>query len=497
MTTRFAVVLSLVAAFGSAAPSFAAQSALAESRRILLAFDAAWNSRDVDSMMANVSAKFGCNFYGGIGAEQLKRSFAKMLEALPNSRCVTRVERIVEQPGGIQAYVRREFFVEPASPAAADASSSGTRPSDAIETQCQIIYLQRVDGALQIVALEDYDPNALDGIAKDRFIDPRTGLSLRLPEGMFVVAAPRFSSLNRLVLRSDDLHGEILVSLDLFPESFELEPAFDHDLRDWEKRTNDGSADRRGPATIAGYPGYRASGSYRGGACSLRPEEPGEAQPRSFTRIYVQPDPAVLLAILFDADRRVAERLVPKLDALVASIELAAAPKRSYGDALRERLGFGPIPGGVFRCADSGFVITCPPDFTAERVPTAGCFRLLLRRASDSLKISLEASLMLDPDCDPGEIAEDDDEAFLDAVRTSAGPEVRVGHSRVQLGTLDWLRADRAVGSRSDPAGARSEFTFYSVCRPYMLTAEVRGGRDEASTRSALENVLRGIRRIE
>lgn len=490
MTNRLAILAVVATACALGAGASRAQPASDDARRIVLAFDDAWRARDVEAMMANVSSEFGCNFYGGISADQLRRSFVKLLAAMPDSRCESQLLRLAEAGRTVQVYVRRDFFCNRSHPAGAAVAA------DALETQCQVVYLQREDAEWEIVALEEFDPDALGRVVDGRFVDPDSGLSLALPADMFVVTAPRFGSLCRLVLRGEDLHGEILVSLDLFPEPFSLEPAFDHDLRDWQSRLHDGDIARRRPFSIGKHPAFRADGTYRGGACSLRPQEPGESLPRTFARVYAQPDPAVLLAFLFDAESRISDRLAPKLDALLRSVELAAAPGKTYGDALRSRLGFGPIAAGVYRCEATGFAITAPAGFTVERVPSAGCFRLLLRRAGDSFAVSIEANRMIDPDCDPGKIAEDDDEAFLDAVRESAGPEARVGHARVALGEFSWLRADRAAGSQRDPGAVRSEISYYAVSGPYMITAEIVGGRDEPASRSTLENVLRGVRRI-
>lgn len=496
LLTRTTVAVSLLCGFvGECA--FAAQPVSDAARDLLLEFDRAWEKRDVAAMMRNVSPTFGCSFYGGLGAAQLEKSYTLLLEELPATRCATQVVRITEKKSMIQAYVRREFF-----PLDSEVENATAAP---LETQCLVVYMQRLavaksaattDGAaaLRIVSLEEYDPSTLSRIQGDRYVDPETGLSLDLPDGLFVVAAPHFQGLLQLVLRTEDLHGELLVSLELFADPFELEPAFDQDLRDFQKHITDADVERRHSLRVASYPALRADGTYRGGACSLQPQNPDESHPRTFARVYAQPDPAILLSIRLDAETRIVERLRPRFDELLAGVQLSTKRGETYGDGLRRRLGFGPLVSGTFRCRESGFSVAAPPGFTLERVPSAGCFALRARRASDALTVTLEANELIDPDCDPSEIAELDDDMFLSTVSELAGPHARVEHARVTLGALSGLRVDRAAGSPRASGALRSNIAFYAIQDRYLMIAEVQGDCDDATARAVLESVVRGVR---
>jgi hypothetical protein len=472
--------VSLALSSAIVAQESATDSSLAEARAILVGFDRAWNEGDLDAIVAGVAPTFGCEFYGGIGAEQFAQTLRILKERLGDSNCTTHVEALVRHGEVIQARVCREFF-------AGGAVHGAATPR---EVQYHVVYLRPLDTKLQLVALEEYDPETTALYDGNRFVDPVAGLAFALPDGMFVVAEPRLDGVVRFVLRSDDLHGQIRVSLDLLADPFKLEPAFDHDLREWQSFSSDVYVAWRKPAKLGGYPALRAEGTYRGGACSLQPKDEAELLPRAFTRVYCQPDEKVLLAVHLDADARIAKRLAPHLETLLASVQFESDGAKSYGASLAARLGYGPIEAGTFECADSRCEIVAPLGYSLERIPSPGCFALRLAAPKDAATVTIEAMALLEPECDPGLIAEFDDQVYLDRNEERAQTDARLEHARVTIGTLSGVRVERIEGRT--PRERQTRVAFYVVSGDYLLVVDSIA-RDAVSARLALDAVVRGI----
>lgn len=450
-------------------------------RRILTAFDAAWAAGDLDSMMSPFSPKFGCALYGGLDREVLHHAFDTLhTEVLPDTRCHTRVLAFQFLEPTAQALVTREFH-------AADGALR--------EQQWHTFYLRRPareiakdtkDAAtshpLEIVALEEFDPAALDQIRDDHYLGRASGLRLELPRDLFVVLPPCSSSIDRITLRTPDLEDEIRITVKCFSDPFDLEHRLDEDLENWRAGRVDADIRLRRASKILGRPAVRVDVTYRGPTCQLDPHGRDDLRERTLIRVYVALDSEVLLAVDLDAGSERVTPLTQRFDALIAGLRIdepgakkPAAITAGYGRRLLQRIGLGPLPEGRFTDPTTQIEIEAPSGYSLRRVPCDAAFALEARpldpsRAS-AFTIRIEAIEPADPRLDLESFVTYEDLGFADLCDELGHRRPTIQYTAMQKGDLSVLQVERKL--EVDPDGAdRIQLARYLRVRERILVIE-------------------------
>jgi len=452
-------------------------------RSLLTSFDAAWKRHDLQAIMEPVSEQFGCELYGEVDAKQLRLVYQDLIEQLPETRCRTNVLKLVDDGRLIQATVCRKFTSE---------------KGQLVEEQCQLIYLRKERSELKIVGLEEFEHAGLESIQGDTYRSPQSMFSFEIPPRAFVVPRPRMAfALEHVLLRGEDLKNEVEIFLLRTSRPFDLEQALDHDLEEWVRKNAPAKVELRTHSRVADYPAMRAEVRYQGAECSLSGRDERSA-PRRLTRIYVQLDDPILLAIDLRSESSCNEASQKMLSRLLESIEIDCARSQSYLEELCRRRGWGRLENGRFVSDAAGLTVQAPPGFQLELAQAGSLFSLQARRpTADSPRIRIDGIAMLDQGLSLEELIEDDNAACGRRASAAGGANgagrnpdgIRSRPRRVS--GKQAVQVERPLNSASCD---QHETVVYVSSGPYLITVRVIGSLDQIRAASEdLEQILESI----
>lgn len=445
-----------------------------EARKVLESFDPAWADSDLDALMDPVSPSFGCEIYGQIDPVRLKLVYADLIADLAGSRCSTEIHSLADDGKVIQAYVCRLFH-----------ASDDTL----LEEQCQLIYLRRERARIRIVGLEEFDHEGFEAIADGRYRSATTLLSFAIPEQTFVVPRPRVGfALEHLLLRGEQLQTEIELLLIRTSSPFQLAPALDHDLRDWERRNAPAKIELLTDLKVSGFPARKAVARYRGSECSLDGGSQ-QAEQRHLVRVYVQLDETYLLAVDLRTPSKLLKSASRDFDRLLDSFRVELPEGETYAGAVRQQHGFNRLSERRFENRAAGIQVEAPPGFELELSESSSLFSLRALRADGTPSaVRIDGVELIDPAVSLDEMIAVDDAAYQ---RFSEESALKKSTRSREVGGQSAVQVDRLPDS--DPAG-RLETVVYLTSGAFIITVRIAGSVDEIrDAQQDLEAILDSI----
>ena len=452
-------------------------------KSLLAGFDSAWSRGDLQAIMDPISPKFGCELYGEVDATQLRLVYQDLIEQLNGTRCATHVLRLVDDGQLIQATVCRQFT---------------SARNQLVEEQCQLIYLRKELSELRIVGLEEFEHEGLEAIDGDTYRSPKSMFSFKIPSRSFVVPRPRLAfSLEHVLLRGEELRSEVEIFLLKTSRPFDLEQALDHDLEEWVLKNAPAKVETRAHTRVADYPAMRAEVRYQGAECSLAGRSE-KASPRRLTRIYVQLDDTILLAVDMRAEASRQDENQALLSGLLASFEIDCPRDESYLLKLRQRRGWGRLKAGKFVSDAAGFTVQAPPGFELELSQGSSLFCLQVGRpASGKPRIRIDGVAMFDQALSIEELIEVDNAAASpgrnrsDNTRRTSEDPGSFRSTKRRVSGRSAVQVERPVDS---PSTDQYETVVYVSSGPYLITVRVIGTLDQIRAASEdLEQILESI----
>ena len=467
LSSLFAATLGLLAA-PAAAQIPLADDDLTEVTDLLESFDDSWAERDLDGLMAPVSAQFGCELYGGVNRELLRETFGILLDALPDSRVSTYILETARRGGYAQAFTCRRF-------------SPVDSPSERLEELCHVYYLTREPAGIRVIGLEEYDHDGYACLEGNRFVQRRFAFSFEVPERMFATPVPESgAALEEIVLRGDRLRSELRVMLIPADRALDLEAAFDADLDDWVRNNRPAKVETRGEAQIGGHPAWDAMVRYSAPSCRLTGTS--ELEKKRARRVYVAIDPRYLLSFTLHAPRTSFARANQWLDEVMESLQLDLGEGLTFAETVARRNGWGSLDGGFFACPDSGLMIQVPDGFDLALTRTGALLSLQASTGTEAVAFRIDCVPLLDPTVSLDDLISLDD-------MSRAAPHR--GRRAVRVGRHDALQIERTV---SRALTDRHERIVYIRSRRHLITVRASGTREEIeSAQEALESLLSGI----
>jgi len=449
---------------------------------IAIGFDEAWSNGDLDAVMAPFSPNFGCELYGGINQRVMRMAYEDLLEAYPDSTCETRVLGIARQGDHIQVKVCRLLRDADGAP---------------VDEQCHALYLgpsreprnrPASEHDLQILGLEEHWHRGPATIVDGVYRNSGCALSFEIAPTMFTVPAPRVGmTLDRVVLRSDDLDEEIQMVLLRDRGTNTAEEALEQDLRRWSQTEPSARLELRTEREVAGRPAYLVEHSYRGAGCSLQGSK-AKASPRISTRVYVDVGAPYLLVIWMDRDKRGGDES-SLLEDLLESIELHPDEGSDYAATVDRRHGFGRVPGGRFEASQAGLIIH-DPELNLDQWSRNGLLCLTATEpGTREPRVYVDAIPLQCDDLTLAELVRMDDDRYLSIFENPDAAIIR--NEPTQVGGRKATLVERSYGGSSP---RHAETVVYVVHEQRQITLRVVGSSaDVDRARPLLNRVQKAV----